>query len=107
MSVSGPPIRKPAVPPIPPREPQMPSALLRSAPSSKVVITIESAVGVMIAAPAPWMARAEISAAGLQASAHNSDAAVKSPSPTMNTRLRPSRSAARPPSKSKPPKVRA
>jgi hypothetical protein len=35
----------------------MPSALLRSAPSSNVVLTIESADGVMIAAPKPWTAR--------------------------------------------------
>jgi hypothetical protein len=35
---------------------------LRSAPSSKVVVMIESALGVMIAAPIPWKARAPIRA---------------------------------------------
>ena len=38
---------------------------------------IERAVGVMIAAPAPWTTRAASSAAGDQASPHISDAAVK------------------------------
>ena len=38
---------------------------------------IERAVGVMIAAPAPWVTRAARSAAGDQASPHMSDAAVK------------------------------
>jgi hypothetical protein len=47
MSVSGPPISQPAVPPMPPSEPQIPSALLRSAHSSKVVVTIASAASVM------------------------------------------------------------
>ena len=34
--------------------PQMPSALLRSAPSSNMFITIDSAAGSTIAAPIPW-----------------------------------------------------
>ena len=78
MSVSGPPISQPAVPPMPPSEPQIPSALLRSAPSGKVVVRIESAVGVMIAAPTPCNARAAISDAGDQASPHSSEASVNS-----------------------------
>ena len=61
-STRGPPISQAVVAPIPPSAPQIPSALLRSAPSSKVVVMIESAVGVMIAAPMPWKARAPISA---------------------------------------------
>ena len=40
--------------------PQTPRAVLRSAPSRKVVIRIESAAGVMTAAPMPWNARAAI-----------------------------------------------
>ena len=63
---------------------------------------IESAVGVMIAAPMPWRARAPISAAGDQASPQRSEAAVKTTRPNMNTRRRPSRSAARPPRRSRP-----
>jgi hypothetical protein len=81
--------------------------LFRSEASVKVVEMIERAVGVMIAAPAPWVTRAARSAAGDQASPHMSDAAVKKKTPVMNTRRRPSRSAARPPSRSRPPKVSA
>src|ERR1044072_3120259 len=40
-----PPKRTPAAAPEPPSAPQIPSALLRSAPSLKVVVTIESAAG--------------------------------------------------------------
>ena len=69
-STSGPPISHAAVAPMPPSAPQIPSALLRSEPSGKVVEMIESAVGVMIAAPMPWTTRAPSSAAGDQASPH-------------------------------------
>ena len=48
-SVRMPPSRTPAAPPEPATAPQTPSALLRSAPSLKVVVTIESAAGEMIA----------------------------------------------------------
>jgi hypothetical protein len=102
-STSGPPISHAAVAPTPPSAPHIPSALLRSGPSSNVVEMIDRAVGVMIAAPTPWSTRAASSAAGDQASPHISDAAVKSRTPAMNSRRRPSRSAARPPSKSIPP----
>ncbi len=106
-STSGPPISHPAVAPMPPIMPQAPSALLRSEPSGKVVEMIERAVGVMIAAPMPWNARAPISAPADQASPHSSEAVVKNRRPTMNTRRRPSRSAARPPSSSRPANVTA
>ena len=43
-----------------PSPPQIPSALLRSAPSANMFITIERAAGSMIAAPSPWTARAPI-----------------------------------------------
>jgi hypothetical protein len=52
-SVIGPPISHAAVAPTPPIAAQTPSALLRSGPSSKVVMTIESAVGVIRAAAPP------------------------------------------------------
>ena len=52
-SVRTPPRRTPAAPPEPATAPQMPSALLRSAPSLKVVATIESAAGESRAAPRP------------------------------------------------------
>ena len=83
----------------------MPRALLRSAPSSKVVVRIESAAGEMIAAPTPWIARAAMSVASDVARPQTSDAPEKSARPAMNIRRRPSRSAVRPPSMSRPPKV--
>ena len=104
-SVIGPPTIHAAVPPIAPVAVHTPSALLRSAPSGNVVIRIDSAVGVMIAAAIPCTTRATISAASDPASPHASDAAANSAVPTANTRRRPSRSAARPPSSSRPPKL--
>ena len=67
----------------------MPSALLRSAPSSNVVITIESADGVMTAAPMPWTARDAMRTPSDQASPQKSEASVKMTTPIMNTRRRP------------------
>ena len=64
-SVRTPPSRTPAAPPEPATAPQTPSALLRSAPSRKVVVTIESAAGERIAAPRPCTARAAISWPGV------------------------------------------
>ena len=48
-----PPSRTPAAPPEPATAPQTPSALLRSAPSANVVVTIDSAAGETSAAPRP------------------------------------------------------
>src|SRR6202035_1357366 len=53
-----PPNSTPAAPPAPTIAPQTPSARLRSAPSAKVVVRIDSAAGETIAAPRPWTARA-------------------------------------------------
>ena len=100
-----PPRSTPAAPPAPTTAPQIPSARLRSAPSANVTVMIDSAAGDTIAAPRPWAARA--------ASSHSSDCAIppaneaseNSTNPSMNIRRRPSRSAMRPPSSRKPPKV--
>jgi hypothetical protein len=83
----------------------MPSARLRSAPSANVVVMIDSAAGETIAAPRPWIARATISHASDCANPPASDANENTISPIMNMRLRPSRSARRPPSSRKPPNV--
>ncbi len=104
-SVRTPPSRTPAAPPEPATAPQTPSALLRSAPSLKVVATIERAAGERIAAPSPCTARAAISWPGLAARPPASEASAKRISPPMKRRRRPSRSASRPPSRRKPPKV--
>ena len=85
--------------------PQMPRALLRSAPSGNMFITIERAAGRVIAAPKPWIPRMTMRKVSEVARPHASDAAVKMARPTMRSRRRPSRSAARPPRSRKPPKV--
>ncbi len=91
--------------PLPPIAPQTPSALFRSAPSGKAVLTIESAEGAMIAPPTPWIPRITIRVVSDSAKPHPSEAAVKTTTPATKTIRLPSRSAARPPSSRKPPKV--
>src|SRR5918912_1195938 len=54
--VRSPPAISPTVAPKAPSAPQIPSALLRSAPSANMFITVDSAAGSMIAAPSPWTA---------------------------------------------------
>src|SRR5256885_1443781 len=103
--VSTPPASTPTAAPLPPSAPQIPRALFRSAPSSKLVMTIESAAGVMIAPPSPCTARATISIPSDCARPQTSEAIVKSATPTMNTRRLPSKSAARPARRRKPPKA--
>jgi hypothetical protein len=105
VSVSTPPRSTPAAPPLPATAPHTPSALLRSAPSLNVVVTIESAAGDRIAAPRPCTARAAISCPSVSANPPASEASANSTRPDMNTRRRPSRSAMRPPSSRKPPNV--
>jgi len=71
----------------------------------KVVVMIESAAGEMMAAPRPWTARAAISCASLPDRPPASEARPNRINPLMNIRRRPRRSASRPPSSRKPPKV--
>src|ERR1700680_3010702 len=92
-----PPKSTPAAAPPPPIAPQIPSALLRSAPSSNLVVMIDSVAGDTRAAPTPCTARAAISTELEPASPHASDAAVKTARPVMKISLRPSRAAKRPP----------
>ena len=104
-SVSAPPtIRPNALPPIAIAA-QTPSAFARSAPSWKVVVMIASAAGEMNAAPSPCSPRQAMSIPELWARPLSSDATVKTTRPKRNSRLRPSRSPARPPSSRKPPKT--
>src|SRR5581483_7254449 len=103
--VSTPPASTPTAAPPPPIAPQIPSALLRSAPSSNVVVMIDSAAGEMIAAPSPCTARAATRTPPAHARPHSSEASVKTATPTRKTRRRPSRSAALPPRRRKPPNV--
>src|SRR4051812_7110797 len=104
-SVSMPPSRTPAAPPEPATAPHTPMARLRSAPSSKSTVTSERAAGDSSAAPRPWTARAEISHTSFWARPPAREAPANRMRPAMNIRRRPSRSAMRPPSSRKPPKV--
>ena len=106
-SVRMPPSRTPAAAPKPPTAPQTPSAMFRSRPSVNVVERIDNAAGVMTAAPSPCSARAEISDASDHARPAISEARVNRTMPARKMRLRPSRSAARPPRSRKPPNTSA
>ena len=75
--VSAPPSSTPAAPPLPEAAPQMPSARLRSRPSRKVVVRIDSAAGESSAAPRPCSARKAISEPSDQASPSSSELTVK------------------------------
>jgi hypothetical protein len=77
---------------------------VRSSPSEKVVVMIESAAGEMSAAPRPCTPRKMISTSPELASALASEAPLNSASPARKSARRPMRSAARPPSSRKPPK---
>ncbi len=101
--VRTPPSSTPAAPPLPEAAPQMPSARLRSAPSAKVVIRMDSAAGANSAPPRPCSARKAISEPSDQDTPHSSDAPEKRARPMMNRRRRPKMSASRPPSSSAPP----
>src|SRR5215207_5563826 len=74
--VIGPPTSHAAVAPTPPIVAHTPRALLRSEPSSNVVIRIDSAVGVMIAAATPWITRAAIRDTSDHARPHPSEASA-------------------------------
>ena len=82
-----------------------PSAFVRSSPSANVVVMIESAVGATSAPPRPWTPRATTSHVSQVASPQSREAPLKSARPSRNSRRRPNRSPARPPSSRKPPNV--
>ena len=103
--VRKPPSSTPAAAPLPETAPQTPSAMLRSRPSAKVVVRIDSAAGASSAPPRPWVARKAISEPADQAKPASSELTVKRAMPAMNSRRRPSRSAMRPPSSRKPPNM--
>jgi hypothetical protein len=71
-----------------------------------LVVINDRAVGAVMAAPIPWRARAASSQAAEVARPPRKEARVKTRMPAMNTRRRPRMSPARPPSSSRPPKVR-
>src|SRR5207248_7391407 len=81
--VRTPPRRTPIAAPEPAIPPRMPSALLRSGPSSKVTVTIEKTEGERIAPAAPWANRAAISIPDETESPQISEQIEKSSRPTM------------------------
>jgi hypothetical protein len=102
-SVSRPPATRPTENPALPLAPNTPRARLRSGPSAKVVAMMATAAGTVSAAPTPCTARAAMRNPPDGASPQASDMAENSASPATNTRRRPRRSAARPPSSNSPP----
>ena len=105
-SVSRPLAITPTDPAPPPMAPRMPRARLRSWPSAKVTATIDSAAGVIRAAPNPWNPRAAMSTAEDWAMPATSDAVEKMVSPVRSIRRLPSRSDILPPSRRNPPSTR-
>src|SRR6266480_4684908 len=89
---STPPRKTPAAAAIPLMAPQTPSAVLRSLPSRKLVVSSESAAGAMSAAPMPCASLAATRSPALFASPAASDATAKTARPVSNRRRRPSRS---------------
>ena len=72
-------------------------------PSANVVVMIERPAGAVNAALTPLMKRVAISSVRRARTRRAAEATTKTPSEIRNTRRRPSRSAARPPSSRKPP----
>src|SRR3954469_14436144 len=102
-SVRMPPSSRPNAPPPAAIALHTPSAFVRSAPSAKVVVMMDSAAGETSAAPRPCSARDATSHSDDVASPLSSDAVVKTITPATKTLRRPTRSPARPPSSRKPP----
>ncbi len=106
-SVSRPPRSRPTAPPAPTIAPNTPNALPRSLGSENVVVSSDSAEGAISAPNAPWEARATTSIPKLVAAPPTADAAANPVSPARNVTFRPSRSASRPPSRSRLPNASA
>ena len=104
-SVRMPPSSRPKAPPPAAIAPHTPIALVRSGPSSNVVVMIDSAAGETSAPPRPCRPRAATSISELFERPLSSEAAEKTITPATNRARRPMRSAARPPSSRKPPKT--
>ena len=103
ISVSSPENTRPSEKPLAPQAVKMPEARLRAGPSANVVVMIERPPGAVNAAAAPLTKRVAISRVPSSTSPPSSEATVKTASATRKTRRRPSRSAVRPPSSSRPP----
>jgi hypothetical protein len=90
-STTAPPTTGPSATPRPLMPDQAPIARPRRPTGSASASSVRLS-GATTAAPAPWTARAAMSAAVLGATAASAEATVKSPRPATNTRRRPKRS---------------
>ncbi len=106
-SVSTPPRKRPMAAPPPAMAPKMPNAFARSLASVNSTASRESAAGASRAPKMPWSARAPSSVPVLFAMPPRAEAMAKPTRPIRKARLRPHRSATRPPKSSSPPKARA
>ena len=104
-SVRTPPSSRPTAPPPAAIALQIPSALVRSSVRVNVVVKIERAAGESSAPPRPCSPRPTINIAGDCATPFSREASENSAIPAANKRFRPIKSAARPPSIRKPPKI--
>ena len=105
-SVSTPPSSTPMAAPLAAVADHAPNAWRRCEATTNLVVSRLSVAGARMAPPTPWAARAAISQPPLWARPPARLQTVKMASPVMNTRRRPNRSEARPPSISKPAKVK-
>ncbi len=103
ISVRRPDSTRPSEKPLAPKTVYTLNARFRIGPSGNVVVSRDMLAGAVNAAATPLMNRAAISRPGLLTRPPNTETRAKTASATTKTRLRPSRSAARPPSSSKPP----
>ncbi|MDF2848673.1 MAG: hypothetical protein K0R97_2655 [Oerskovia sp.] len=90
-STTAPPTSGPSATPRPETPPQIPIASARLARGTASAMRARDS-GMIAAAPAPWTARAAMSAEGVSATAHATDASVNTAIPTTKTRRRPNRS---------------
>ncbi len=84
---------------------QAPRAQARAGPSANVAVRMVRVAGARMAAPNPCRARAPTNQASLWATPPRRLDKVNTVRPTMKTRRRPNKSAARPPRSRKPAKV--
>ena len=103
ISVSKPERTRPSEKPLAPKTVYTLNARFRIGPSGNVVVSRDMLAGAVNAAATPFTNRAAISSPGSLTSPPRTETSAKTASATRNTRLRPSRSAARPPSSSRPP----
>src|SRR4029079_16372476 len=103
--VRTPPTRTPTAAPLPEAAPQIPSAMLRSRPSAKVVISRERPAGASSAPPRPWSPRNATSEPRDPEGPHRTELTAKRAIPAAKTLRRPRTSASLPPSSRNPPKT--